>query len=70
MNNLKACPFCGGYTKFLSKIECIDFIETEAECTKCSMSFKYRQWFVYSKDARVSVNVSFEELYNSRVNEV
>lgn len=67
MFNFKHCPFCGGYIKFESRMEWIDSIKTEVLCTKCGMNFVYEQYFSYSKDGRIAMNNSFEEIWDNRV---
>lgn len=67
MFNFKHCPFCGGYIKFESRTECVDSIKTEVSCTKCGMNFSYEQNFSYSKDGRIAVNNSFEEIWDNRI---
>lgn len=67
MFDFKHCPFCGGYIKFESRMELIDSIKTEVSCTKCRMNFTYEQNFSYSKDGRIAMNNSFEEVWANRV---
>lgn len=65
----KPCPFCGGIVRVTKIIEHIDFIDCEAMCTGCGMIFRYEQSFAWSKNDRVKLNDSFEELWNKRVQE-
>lgn len=67
MFNLKSCPFCGGRIRVISRIEHIGSIETKAECIRCRMDFTYEQQFAYSKDGRLAINDSFEEIWNNRI---
>ena len=67
MFDFKHCSFCGGYIKFESRQEWIDLIKTEVSCTKCGMNFEYEQCFSYSKDGRIAMNNSFEEVWDNRV---
>ena len=67
MFNFRHCPFCGGHIKFESRTEWIDSIQTEVSCTQCRMNFSYEQNFSYSKDARIAMNNSFEEIWDNRV---
>ena len=67
MFDFKHCPFCGGYIKFESRIEWVDSIKTEVSCTKCGMNFEYEQNFSYSKDGRIAMNNSFEEIWDNRI---
>lgn len=67
MFNFKHCPFCGGYIKFESRMELVDSVKTEVSCTKCGMNFSYEQNFSYSKDGRIAVNNSFEEIWDNRI---
>ena len=67
MFDFKHCPFCGGYIKFESRMESFDSIKTEVSCIKCGMNFLYEQNFLYSKDGRVAMNNSFEEIWDNRI---
>ena len=63
----KHCPFCGGCIKFESRTEWFDLIRTEVSCIKCGMNFLYEQNFSYSKDGRIAMNNSFEEIWDSKI---
>lgn len=70
MPKLKHCPFCGGFIRINRIIENINYIETEAECGMCNVVFQHIQEFSvqHSKSGRnrVSLNDSFEEVFNRR----
>ena len=66
MNNLKSCPFCGGFITIDVRMHNIDAIETECHCYNCGMIFKYEQHFSLSGHTRVAITPSFEDLWNRR----
>ena len=66
MAELKPCPFCGGPLQRTVLTQTIDRIHTEGFCEVCRMHFEYDQHFAFSNAARITLDESFEHLWNRR----
>lgn len=71
LNKLRSCPFCGKRMVQITKaIEFFDYREIEVECTLCNMIFTHRQYFKFSKNARIAENNDFFTVWNERCDSV
>ena len=69
MQELKPCPFCGGWIRITERSCSIGETFTGALCTTCGMEFRYTEEYAYSKIARIRLTESFEDLWNRRTPE-
>lgn len=65
-DKLKPCPFCGGEIEIVNATQNIDEDHIIARCTCCNFTFEYSTYFAHSKIARVKMNPSFVEAWNTR----